>query len=107
MAETTTLFLSGRRDGINLSGVGGETSIDLVTGDRTLEGSRGDDVLFRDAADDTIAGGEGDDVIYAGAGNDTLTGGTGHDTLMAALATTRSCFTGVTDTTRSPIAALS
>lgn len=54
-----------------------------TTGNDTINGTNGNDVICGLAGDDTINGGNGNDVIYGGAGNDTLDGGNGDDTIYA------------------------
>ena len=52
-----------------------------ATGDNSIYGGNGDDVLRSGAANDIISGGSDDDKLYSGAGDDTLSGDKGNDTL--------------------------
>ncbi len=52
------------------------------SGDNTLSGSLGADLIFGNAGNDTITGGGGKDLLVGGAGNDRITGGTGDDVIV-------------------------
>ncbi|MDF3933531.1 calcium-binding protein, partial [Pseudomonas citronellolis] len=52
---------------------------DTRGGNDTLEGGKGDDLLFGQGGNDTLLGGDGNDILFGGMGNDTLTGGAGAD----------------------------
>jgi Ca2+-binding RTX toxin-like protein len=55
---------------------------DTITGDtgaNVLDGGSGNDSLNGGAGDDTLSGGLGNDVIVGGTGSDTMTGGVGDD----------------------------
>ncbi|CAN0547646.1 unnamed protein product, partial [Laminaria digitata] len=52
------------------------------SGNDTIIGSQGDDVITGDSGHDTLVGGAGDDVLDGGKHNDTLIGGEGDDTLI-------------------------
>ena len=43
------------------------------TGQTSIQGGLGDDVIFGESADTTIDGGTGDDTIYAGPGAESIT----------------------------------
>lgn len=61
----------------------GTSIIDIIisgSGDDTLGGGGGDDVIDAGAGDDTLAGNAGDDVLDGGLGDDTMIGGAGDDT---------------------------
>ncbi len=49
------------------------------TGNDTIIGGSGGDLLFGQAGNDTLLGKGGNDFLFGGAGNDTLTGGDGDD----------------------------
>ena len=51
----------------------------VLTGEGSLLGTVGDDVIVGQARNDTILGGAGDDILVDGEGVDTLTGGSGAD----------------------------
>ena len=69
----------------NLTEVVDDVTVDALctisgtTGDDTLVGTSGNDVICGDAGDDTIRAGSGDDVVYGGAGADRISGGAGSD----------------------------
>jgi len=52
------------------------------TGNKSLNGTNKNDLIFGEAGKDSINGGAGNDVIYGGEGNDTLIGGANNDTLL-------------------------
>ncbi|WP_423357566.1 retention module-containing protein [Pseudomonas citronellolis] len=52
---------------------------DTRGGNDTLEGGKGDDLLFGQGGNDTLLGGDGNDILFGGMGDDTLTGGAGAD----------------------------
>ncbi len=60
--------------------VPGET-IHGNSGNNTLVGTDGDDIIYGYGGNDDISGGAGNDIIYGGAGNDKLNGGDGNDIL--------------------------
>jgi Ca2+-binding RTX toxin-like protein len=77
----------------NVTGDGGNNSIqggpgnDTLFGkggDDTLNGGDGNDVLHGNTGDDILLGGPGDDTLYGGDGNDILDGGTGTNVLNGA-----------------------
>ncbi len=51
------------------------------SGNDSLTGREGDDILIGNSGDDTLNGAAGNDALSGGAGNDTLTGGDGADIL--------------------------
>jgi Ca2+-binding RTX toxin-like protein len=84
------LFLSGPRGMVGI-GTGLANTIAGDTGDDSLRGLGGDDVLDGGAGNnriiggfgnDTLRGGEGDDLLAAGSGNDVVYVGYGNDTMM-------------------------
>jgi Ca2+-binding RTX toxin-like protein len=62
-------------------GPSGNNTMDGGAGDDVLAGGRGNDSLTGGAGDDDLAGGRGDDSLTGGAGDDDLTGGRGNDSL--------------------------
>ena len=52
-----------------------------MSGNDTLLGNTGTDVLYGYEGNDSIDGKAGNDTLYGGAGNDSILGGTGNDTL--------------------------
>ena len=54
----------------------------LMTQDRTIRGTAGDDTLTGSAMDDLILGAAGNDTINGGTGTNVLSGGTGTDTAV-------------------------
>ena len=64
----------------------GDDGQDLISGDQgddTLYGGAGDDKLWGEEGDDTLYGGAGDDLLVGFSGNDTFHGGAGDDTFYA------------------------
>ena len=53
------------------------------SGDMTIIGTDGDNIIETGAGNDTIRGGDGADIIYAGDGNDTIDAGAGDDFIVA------------------------
>jgi Ca2+-binding RTX toxin-like protein len=53
-----------------------------TTGNDTLRGSSGDDILHGQRGNDRLEGGSGDDELYGELGHDTLQGGSGQDTML-------------------------
>ena len=68
---TASLEVLGR----NLS-----VTLDIRTGDDTLNGGADDDMLYGGKGDDILNGGDGDDTLDGGPGADMLDGGPGSDT---------------------------
>ncbi|MDE0157819.1 MAG: calcium-binding protein [Gammaproteobacteria bacterium] len=56
-------------------------TVDIRTGDDTLNGGADNDMLYGGKGDDILNGGDGDDTLDGGPGDDTLDGGPGDDTL--------------------------
>lgn len=54
----------------------------FLSGNDTVNGAGGNDVLKGAVGDDTLNGGAGNDVLMGGVGNDTLNGGAGNDWLQ-------------------------
>lgn len=52
------------------------------TGNDTLTGGSGNDMLFGQDGNDTLIGKGGNDLLFGGAGNDTLIGGSGDDQMF-------------------------
>ena len=52
---------------------------DVLSGNNTIEGNGGVDVITTGAGNDNLYGGTGNDQLYAGAGNDYTNGGLGDD----------------------------
>ncbi|MBI3506641.1 MAG: tandem-95 repeat protein, partial [Proteobacteria bacterium] len=57
------------------------TSRNYATGDVTVMGGAGNDVLWTSSGNDSVSGGTGADNIWTGAGNDRIEGGAGNDTI--------------------------
>ncbi|MBU2992969.1 Hint domain-containing protein [Octadecabacter sp. 1_MG-2023] len=82
-AETGTLS-----DGTNTASFTEVELFNLGSGDDTVDGGVGDELVFAGAGDDTMTAGEGEDTFYAGSGDDDITfsegdamyGGFGDDT---------------------------
>ncbi|MCF9047186.1 hypothetical protein JKI99_10580, partial [Acinetobacter nectaris] len=49
----------------------------------TINGGKGNDMLFGGNLGNTLYGGDGNDILYGGAGNDVIEGGQGNDTITA------------------------
>ena len=62
-----------------LAGSTGAEIVDGLAGNDSLNGLGGNDVLAGGAGNDSLSGGEGDDLLIGDAGNDTLDGGAGFD----------------------------
>ena len=54
---------------------------EVITGDGSVEGTDGNDLLVGGDGSDVMVGGAGDDKLVGGAGDDTLDGGSGDDVL--------------------------
>jgi parallel beta-helix repeat protein len=54
-----------------------------TTGDDTLDGTEGDDIICTFGGDDTISGLGGDDLILSGRGNDQISAGDGDDVVRS------------------------
>jgi Ca2+-binding RTX toxin-like protein len=63
----------------------GDDSIFGLAGDDLLDGGMGNDSLYGDAGDDTLSGGQGDDYLQDNIGNNILNGGDGNDTLVGGI----------------------
>jgi Ca2+-binding RTX toxin-like protein len=75
----------GGNDSVSASaGVGALTllSVDGGTGDDTVNGSDGPDLILGGDGNDTLNGGGGDDRLVGDRGTDTMNGGSGDDTLV-------------------------
>jgi Ca2+-binding RTX toxin-like protein len=62
----------------------GNDSVTGAGGDEVVDGGAGNDTLLGNMGRDSLTGGAGDDLIDGGADNDTLAGGEGNDTLHGA-----------------------
>ncbi|WP_225981513.1 calcium-binding protein [Paracidovorax avenae] len=62
-------------------GTSGNDTLMGTEGDDVLDGLAGDDRIYGQSGNDTLSGGAGKDEIYGGYGNDTLLGGEGDDQL--------------------------
>jgi Ca2+-binding RTX toxin-like protein len=89
--ETGGNFPEGDIDSQNHKVLNFENVTTQVTGNMTIVGTDGDNIIKTGAGDDFIYAGDGDDTIDAGAGDDTIVssrgidfedGGEGNDTLM-------------------------
>ena len=81
-AENDTLLVedvAGGSGDDSLTGDGGENVLSGGGGNDSIAGLAGDDLLVGNAGSDTLAGGDGDDALVGGAGADTFTGGAGDD----------------------------
>jgi len=67
-----------------LQGGGGNDILWAGAGHDQLQGDSGNDELYGEAGNDTLSGGDGNDHMVGGAGNDVLMGGTGDDSLFGA-----------------------
>lgn len=56
--------------------------IAVISGDVTVSGGAGSNIVLGDNGSQNIVLGEGDDYLHGGAGNDTIGSGTGSDTLL-------------------------
>ncbi|MGD9665029.1 MAG: VWA domain-containing protein, partial [Novosphingobium sp.] len=75
-------FTYGASQGLN-SDTASVTVNRAQSGDNTLDGTSGEDILIaRDANADTIYGSGGNDILYGLGGNDVLNGGAGNDMLI-------------------------
>ena len=70
-------------DGSEWSATDIAASFNSITGNGTVIGSAGDDLLYGGAGQDTLQGGAGNDLLDGGAGADSLVGGAGDDTYIA------------------------
>ncbi|MCW8344723.1 hypothetical protein MD535_01610 [Vibrio sp. ZSDZ65] len=89
-ADGEYAFLRGHNSVDNLTASDTDTLLVGFTGDDTLNGGAGNDVLLGDngvgftyqGGNDNLNGGGGDDILHGGAGNDNLNGGEGVDTAI-------------------------
>jgi VCBS repeat-containing protein len=78
--------LSGFEEALLSGGNGADTlNAAAFTGQVTLIGGGGNDVLTGGSSDDSLDGGDGNDVLTGNAGNDTLLGGVANDKLMGGI----------------------
>jgi Ca2+-binding RTX toxin-like protein len=54
----------------------------LFTGQISLSGLDGNDILYGGSANDTLTGGDGEDLLRGNGGNDSLIGGNDNDTYV-------------------------
>ena len=83
--------------GITLTGI---AFIDAGSGNDTITGSAGNDMILLGSGNDQISGGDGNDtfLLKAGAGVDSVDGGNGHDVVLATgnnLSITLASFAGI------------
>lgn len=89
--------ISGTSGDDTLNGTSGAEIILGLEGNDTINGSGGNDEIFGGDGNDTLNGGDGNDILYGGLGNDLLTGGNNTDTAsyeFAANAVTVNLLTG-------------
>lgn len=89
--------ISGTSGDDTLNGTSGAEIILGLEGNDTINGSGGNDEIFGGDGNDTLNGGDGNDILYGGLGNDSLTGGNNTDTAsyeFAANAVTVNLLTG-------------
>lgn len=72
-------ILTGTTGDDTLTGADGADLLYGLGGDDLLSGGRNNDRLYGALGDDRLSGGAGNDKLYGGAGLDTLTGSTGRD----------------------------
>lgn len=77
--------LQGRSGDDVLNGGSGNDRLNGGGGDDVLNGGSGDDVLDGGSGDDVLNGGSGNDALEGGAGDDILNGGSGNDILHGGL----------------------
>jgi len=87
VANTTLIQAFGQRgnDTISLNETNGalpRANLFGGTGNDTLTGGSGGDMLFGQSGNDTLLGKGGVDFLFGGSGNDTLTGGDGDDQMF-------------------------
>ncbi len=70
------------------------TSRNYATGDVTVMGGAGNDVLWTSAGNDSVSGGTGNDNIWTGSGNDRIEGGAGSDTIDGSVGFDTAVFSG-------------
>jgi VCBS repeat-containing protein len=74
--------LEGSSGNDSLDGGNGDDVIYGAAGRDTVMGNNHDDLLFGGSGNDTVLGGNDADILYGGSGNDTLDGENGNDTLI-------------------------
>jgi Ca2+-binding RTX toxin-like protein len=90
---TFTLTTRTSQSGFSMNGdlIDDAVVIPLISGNDTIDGGDGDDVIYGEEGDDTLIagdgfdklyGGDGDDTLYGGGENDELHGGDGADTIV-------------------------
>lgn len=86
--DVKQIRIAGRAgdDYLVFDAVNGSVDIPAVmrggSGNDTLKGGAGDDVLYGGLGNDFVDGGAGDDVLYGNKGDDSVIGGEGDDTLF-------------------------
>ena len=74
--------MTDQNDTFDANAASGGTTVNLLDGDDTFEGSTGNDSVDGGAGNDSIAGALGEDTLLGGDGNDILWSGDGDDTLF-------------------------
>lgn len=67
---------------------------DLVSGDDTLSGGAGADMVHGQRGNDVVEGGSGDDELYGELGDDTLAGGEGHEVVLGDVGVVTRAYAG-------------
>jgi Ca2+-binding RTX toxin-like protein len=83
-AGGNTLNVTGGNNDVFVAMGNGRDSVHLLdSGNDTIVGGSGDDVISGGKGNSSLFGGAGDDILALGSGNDTLNGGSGDDSLVA------------------------
>ncbi len=69
-------------DGNDFIRGGGDTYFPTESGNDSIDGGAGNDLLFGDDGNDTITGGDGTDLVEGDVGDDSLMGGNGDDLIL-------------------------
>ncbi|MBS0017981.1 MAG: calcium-binding protein [Arthrospira sp. SH-MAG29] len=80
-------FLTEGTEGLNLTNLGGNNTLEGSDRNDLLVTGSGNDLLLGGGGDDTLLGGGGNDYLFGGSGNDLLDGGPGDDTLEGGFGT--------------------
>lgn len=79
--DDLTLHIGTTGDDSIIGGTGNDIIIGVV-GKNTIDGGEGDDIIFSGLGNDFVIGGLGNDIIYGQDGNDSLFGGVGDDIIF-------------------------
>ncbi len=79
--DELTLYIGTTGDDSIIGDTGNDIIIGVV-GKNTVDGGEGDDIIYSGFGNDFVVGGVGNDIIYGQGGNDSLFGGVGDDIIF-------------------------